>query len=135
MNKRDFIVHSGSTLMAGAAWMPWQSPAQAATAVRASTTQPGLEAMRAWQALIGDAFQTHTALERPVTLTLQDVQGKTAAAGLHQFTVRLQGPRALPLQAGLHRLTHPQTGEVALYLEPVSHGEQIAYDAHFSLLA
>lgn len=123
MNKRDFIVRS-SALLAGAAVRP--TGAQAASETR--------DTLAHWKALEGECFEAHTATGRLVTLTLTEVRAKGSTQALDQFTVRLQGPRALPLHAGLHELAHPLAGELALYLEPVAHGPQITYDAHFSLL-
>ena len=142
MNKRDFIVHGGGTLLAGAVCLPAMgrptettsssdARASAADALRGPARQ-----QQDWQALQGQVFDTQTTLGRPLQLILSQVSASRAAradTALEQFTVTLQGPRALPLQAGLHMLHHADTGPVALYLEPVAHGEQITYDAHFSL--
>jgi hypothetical protein len=142
MNKRDFIVHGGGTLLAGAVCLPAMgrpTPTTSSNDASASATQAPRGQPRQqqdWQALQGQVFDTQTTLGRPVQLALSLVSASDAARAdnaLAQFTVTLQGPRALPLQAGLHMLHHPDTGPVALYLEPVAHGEQITYDAHFSL--
>jgi hypothetical protein len=142
MNKRDFIVHGGGTLLAGAVWLPAMGrPTDTASSNDASVLQADALRRQArqqqdWQALQGLVFDTQTTLGRPLQLVLSQVSASDAApseTALQQFTVTLQGPRALPLQAGLHMLHHPDTGAVALYLEPVAHGEQITYDAHFSL--
>ena len=145
MNKRDFIVRGGGSLLAGAVWLPamgrsTETPssndvnASAADALRGQARQPHQQ--QDWQALQGQVFETQTALGRSLPLVLSQVSARdvaSAGGALQQFTVTLQGPRALPLQAGLHMLHHAGTGPVALYLEPVAHGEHITYDAHFSL--
>lgn len=143
MNKRDFIVQGG-TLLTGAAWLPAVghtiSAASANDACGApGAAQPGMPGQwQAWQALQGQMFDARTALGRPVQLVLRQVSPRGPAmqdTALRSFTVSLQGPRSLPLLAGTHTLHHPDTGLVALYLEPVQRGEHITYDAHFSMLA
>jgi hypothetical protein len=141
MSKRDFIRHSGAALLAVSAGVPLMSQA------RAVAVPPTMDAggalgsgLASWRALQGEVLEAHTALGRPVALTLTEVLVKAAPLlsqakpGMSQFTVRLQGPRALPLQAGLHVLKHAKAGELALYLEPVSNGSRRTYDAHFSLV-
>lgn len=140
MNKRDFIVQGGSALLGsstlGSAWA-----AGAATVAASSTTSesptPEATTQANWEALLGQAFTGQTTLGRTVALTLHKVDSKATgiSAGMEQFTVSFQGPRALPLKTGSHQLTHPQTGPVQLYLEAVHQGEHMHYDAHFSLLA
>lgn len=137
MNKRDFMVRGGGSMLAGASWMPLAAQAKVSTASRDEAARPARH-QDLWQALQGQSFGTHTALGRPLTLVLSQVRtavGPHACSSLEQFTVSWQGPRSLPLPAGLHTLHHPETGAVAMHLEPVSHGEAITYDAHFSLLA
>ena len=142
MNKRDFIVHGGGTLLAGAVWLPAigrpteTTSSNDASASRDDAMRGQVRRRKDWQALQGQVFDTHTTLGRPVQLVLSQVSASDAApadTALEQFTVTLQGPRALPLQAGMHILHHASTGPMTLYLEPVAHGEQITYDAHFSL--
>jgi hypothetical protein len=143
MNKRDFIVHGGGALLAGAVCLPAMArPSETtlgdgalADQVDPSHGQPVRQ--QDWRALLGLTFDTQTSLGRPLQLVLSEVGGSGAAPAdtvLEQFTVTLQGPRALPLQAGMHWLHHAETGPVPLYLEPVAHGDQISYDAHFSLM-
>jgi len=137
MNKRDFMVTGGGALLGGAAWLSAAGPAHGAAVESPPAGMAGslMGDLAAWQALQGESFQTQTALGRPVALILSAVHAQASTGRLTQFTVRLQGPRARPLQAGLHALRHDPVGDVALYLEPVAHGAEITYDAHFSLLA
>ncbi len=137
MNKRDFLVHGGGVLLSGAtmgaAWAA-RAPANATPYEGALTTMPQLAR---WQTLQGLRFDCRTTLGRPVALMLSDVIESAHAAphtGIEQFTLSFEGPRALPLRPGLYTLQHAQTGDVAMYLEPVRHGEHITYAAHFSLL-
>lgn len=136
MNKRDFIVQGGSTLLCtttlGSTWAATPT-ASASTAANAQATTQA-----AWKVLEGQAFTGQTTLGRAVTLTLNEVSGRrpdATAIGMEQFTVSFHGPRALPLKSGMHQLTHPEAGAVQLYLEAVHQGEHIHYDAHFSLLS
>jgi hypothetical protein len=142
MKKRDFIVHCGGTLLAGAVCLPTMAR-QSETTLGDGTLADQTDALRGrpgrqqdWEALQGLSFDTQTSLGRPLKLVLSAVSGHGALfanSELDQFTVTLSGPRALPLQAGMHSLHHADTGSVRLYLEPVAHGDQISYDAHFSL--
>ena len=138
MNKRDFLVHGGGVLLSGAtmgaAWAT-RAPANATPYDSATAATPHLAR---WQRLQGLRFGCHTTLGRPVTLILSDVIQSAHAAShtdIEQFTLSFEGPRALPLRPGLYTLQHSQTGDVAMYLEPVGHGEHMTYAAHFSLLA
>lgn len=145
MNKRDFLIQGGALVGAatgGTAWAGHAAPSlrQSAQADAHDLTHmtPGTEQAR-WQAMAGERFSGLTALGRPVELVLSEVVGNAMtgaalAGGAEQFTVSFEGPRALPLQAGMHLLNHPSVGAIQLYLEPVSQGERIGYDAHFSLL-
>lgn len=138
MNKRDFLVHGGGVLLSGATMgAAWAARAPAnATPYEGAT--PAATQLARWQALQGLRFGCHTTLGRPVALILSDVIESTHAAshtGIEQFTLSFEGPRALPLRSGLYTLQHAQTGDVAVYLEPVGHGEHITYAAHFSLLS
>lgn len=138
MNKRDFLVQGGGVLLSGATTMgtAWaaRSPANATPYAGAIAPAPHLAR---WQTLQGLRFGCHTTLGRPVALILSDVIERAHPAshtGIEQFTLSFEGPRALPLRSGLYTLQHSQTGDVAMYLEPVKHGEHITYAAHFSLL-
>lgn len=144
MNKRDFIVQGGGTLLAGATWLPAIACPEAGSNHGQASAQADVAAASGgaprqlpdWQARQGLVFDAHTPLGRPVGLLLSEAKARddaSAHTALQQFTVSLQGPRGLPLPAGLHTLHHPETGPVALYLQPVQHGELITYDAHFSL--
>lgn len=158
MNKRDFLVRSGgvavwggmplSGAFAAASSDPMAFDAKPATDAPASAdsvqmTSPS--SLQDWQALQGSTFDVQTALGRPVQLTLTEVRRMEAIQPdlmSTQFTLTFTGPRGLPLSCGTHalRLTvHPSADRgdniTWVYLEPVQHGERIAYAAHFNLLA
>lgn len=137
MNKRDFLVQGGALVSAVASGASW-----AAQPAAGHTGAQPLSQQARWQALLGERFSGATTLGRPIELRLSQVSAHPLATATQatqgtpaeQFTVSFEGPRAMPLQAGLYPLQHPTAGTVQLYLEPVSHGERIVYDAHFSLL-
>lgn len=138
MNKRDFILQGGTTLLGsstmGSTWAMRTTPSSPQDTALATSGS----ARSHWLAMVGQHFHGLTNMGRPVTLTLQAVHDHTsghAANSLEQFTVIFRGPRSLPLKPGLHELTHPEAGTVHLYLEPVPLGEQFGYNAHFSLLS
>ncbi len=145
MNKRDFLIQGSGALLVGSgvgagisasigAGVPPMPRHAAAPAPNSAPS--GSEAW--WRALLGQPFEGHTTLGRPVTLHLHAVTPQPPArpdTTLEQFTVSFSGPRSRPLAAGTHTLRHPQAGAVALYLEPLRQGEHLRYAAHFSLLA
>jgi hypothetical protein len=143
MNKRDFIVQGG-TLLTGAAWLPAVGHPVSAASANDASAAPGAtpggapSQLQEWQALEGQVFEARTASGRAVELVLNKVGAcgrMTPDEAPRPFTVRLRGPRSLPLQAGTHTLHHPDTGLIALHLEPAQRGEFITYDAHLGMLA
>lgn len=143
MNKRDFLIQGGGTLLGGSslntAWGASRAavtePKQALTDASHAHGTP--RRLAHWQALQGLSFGVLTPLGRQTALVLRQVspvQHGAHHAALEQFTLAFEGPRGLPLPAGLHALTHPELGTVSVYLEPVQRDQLLTYQAHFSLL-
>lgn len=147
MNKRAFLLTSGTWLGLGTAMAsPSADHAHAATHRRTEARPKALtkacpdgvppQSQADWQALLGQAFEAHTALGQPCTLRLVQVQDAAVACPhLSQFTLRFEGPAHRHLPAGLHWLRHPRSGQsLALALHPLPPGPSRHYLAHFSLL-
>jgi hypothetical protein len=88
---------------------------------------------------VGETFDVRTAAGESVELALDDVTQDTREGGRgpngeqrSQFSVVFHGRAAAPLTQGTYSFAHPQTGEFALFIVPISaDADVIRYEAVF----
>src|SRR3989344_3132678 len=120
MKKREFLTQ-GSVLASGMLASPWVSASAPASSTAHTPSPPASpseaqapQGLGAWQARLGERYETLSTLGRDVTLQLAEV---------------------LPLGEGLHTLRAQRGDAISLHLQPVRTADGQRYLAHFSLLS
>lgn len=139
MNKREFVLSAcaaaaSSAALAGPTALPAVDSAGANSGLRLKrladlATDVSSEA---WQSYLGHGFSVGA-----VPLTLRAVElSDDGGAELEQFSLLFSANSAALLQTGTQTLLHGSGQRVALYLDamPAVDDQQVAYQAHFSLL-
>ena len=126
MNKREFVVAAGGSLMAGTGWAD-------RTDGLSPTLNEGQQA--AWQRCVGDRFEVF-GNGSPTTLVLRQVDAHRSDAHTEQFSL-VFAASGQALFNGTHVLRHAVNGPLALYLDETGRAESGAtmLRADFCLLA
>lgn len=136
MQRRDFVIATGSVLATGGA-----AAATAATAPSAATlprpalfsVPAGVPQLRAatFQGLLNQSFNLYQHA-RGVSLQLTEVRMEKESPGTEQFTLVFSAP-GLELPNGTYELEQGSIGQTSMYLKRGETGGDV-YLAHFSLL-
>lgn len=125
LDRRQFLTHCSGVaasvlLPAGALALSDDSPRQS---------------RQLFAALIGQSFRGLDEQNVTLNFILLRVVAEPEAAGLEQFTLVFEETYRINQEpvGGFFRMTHPDTGSIAMRLEPSARGPR-AYTAHFSLL-
>lgn len=142
MKKREFLTQGG-VLASGMLASPWVSASAPASSTAHTPSPPASpseaqspQGLGAWQARLGERFETLSTLGRDVTLQLVEALPLEGAdSDVEQFRLSFMGPRHLPLGEGLHTLRAQRGDAISLHLQPVRTADGLRYLAHFSLLS
>ena len=128
MNKREFVVAAGGSLMAGAGWAGRSD-------CLSPTPTPSDGRQAAWQRRVGDSFEVF-GNGAPTTLVLQQVDAHRSDAQTEQFSL-VFAASGQALVNGTYVLRHAANGPLALYLDDTGRAESGAtmLRADFCLLA
>lgn len=116
MNKREFVLGSGSALVAGSGWatVPQGAPQARPDTADAAAALPGSRAH--WQARLGERFAVFGA-PRPQQLRLQRVDERAGDGLTSQFSLLFQSEGPAPA-SGAQVLRPAGGGALALFLAP-----------------
>jgi len=135
MQRREFVMASGSLLAASGVHMPVHAatpPAPALTGIPA-----GLHVLNraTFAALLNQSFNVY-ASKRGVTMQLIEVHDDKARAGAQQFTLVFAADAGTTLGSGTYEVENAMLGMTSMYLQQAGAGAQGAlYLAHFNLLS